>query len=346
MITIRIRIIRAVTIFTGLLFAGLFALVYFNYQRDIQQARERTSVGSQIVETPCGQIEYADTGKGSPVLLVHGAGSGYDQGLDTSRALVQRGFRVIAMSRFGYLRTPLPADASAAAQADAHACLLDALHIRSAAIVGASAGAPSSMQFALRYPKRTTALVLLVPVAYVPRPDGAPPMQTPPGFEFLFDTALKSDFLFWAAPRLARQTVISAILATPPAVVDSASAEERARIDQVMVNILPVSTRRPGLINDAAVTSSLPRYDLERIAAPTLILSVADDLYGTYDGALYSAEHIPHARFIGYASGGHLCVGHEKEVMAEIEKFLKKITEGNRTSNRVIRHLEQKFNRP
>jgi pimeloyl-ACP methyl ester carboxylesterase len=52
------------------------------------------------------------------------------------------------MSRFGYLRTPLPADASAAAQADAHACLLDALGIRRAAIVGASAGAPSAMQFA------------------------------------------------------------------------------------------------------------------------------------------------------------------------------------------------------
>ena len=32
-----------------------------------------------------------------------------------------------APSRFGYLRTPLPSDASPAAQADAHSCLLDAL---------------------------------------------------------------------------------------------------------------------------------------------------------------------------------------------------------------------------
>lgn len=318
----RIRVIRAVEILIGLLIAGLIALVNFNYQRDIHQARERISVGSQIVNTPCGQIEYADAGKGPPVLLVHGAGSGYDQGLDASNMLVKSGFRVIAMSRFGYLRTPLPVDASAAAQADAHACLLDALHIRRAAIIGASAGAPSSMQFALRYPKRTAALVLLVPVAYVPRPDGAPPMHTPAGFEFLFDTALQSDFLFWAAPRLARQTVISAILATPPAVVENASAEERARVEQVLVQILPISPRRLGLLNDAAITFSLPRYDLERIAAPTLIVSVADDLYGTYDGARYSAEHIPRARFIGYPSGGHLCVGHEKEVMAEIATFL------------------------
>lgn len=33
-------------------------------------------------------------------------------------ALAHQGVRVIAMSRFGYLRTPMPADASAAAQAD------------------------------------------------------------------------------------------------------------------------------------------------------------------------------------------------------------------------------------
>lgn len=320
----RISIGRAVAILAGLLVAGLSVLTYTRYQRDIHQARERISAGSQIAETPCGPIEYAVAGDGPPVLVVHGAGGGYDQGMDFSAALVQSGFRVIAMSRFGYLRTPLPADASAAAQADAHACLLDALNIRRAAIAGASAGAPSSMQFALRHPERTAALVLLVPAAYVPRPGDAPPMKTPPGTEFLFETALKSDFLFWVAPRLARQTVIRAILATPPAVVESASADEQARVAQVLDHILPVSPRRLGLLNDAAVTSSLPRYELEQIAVPTLILSVADDLYGTYDGARYSAEHIPHARFIGYPSGGHLWVGHQKEVMSEIAAFLKK----------------------
>lgn len=320
---IRIRVGHAVAILIGRLVAGLFGLVYASYQRDIHQARERISVGSQIVETPCGPIEYAVVGDGPPVLVVHGAGGGYDQSMDASKALVQSGFRVIAMSRFGYLRTPLPADASAAAQADAHACLIDALNIQRVAVVGVSAGAPSSMQFALLHPERIAALVLLVPAAYVPRPGGAPPMRTPPGTEFLFDTALQSDFLFWAAPRLARQTVIRAILATPPAVVENASADERARVAQVLDHILPVSPRRLGLLNDAAVTSTLTRYELEQIAVPTLILSVADDLFGTFDGARYSAEHIPRARFIGYPSGGHLWVGHQKEVISEIVAFLK-----------------------
>lgn len=319
----RISFKRTLAILAFLLFAVLFTVIYSSYQQDIRQARERISVGSQIAETPCGQIEYAVAGNGLPVLVVHGAGGGYDQGLDASSELVKSGFRVISMSRFGYLRTPLPADPSPAAQADAHACLLDALNIRRAAIIGASAGAPSSMQFALRHPDRTSSLVLLVPAAYVPRPGGAPPMHTPPGLEFLFSTALQSDFLLWAAPKLARNTVIRTILATPPELVENASADERARIDRILDHILPVSPRGQGLINDASIITSLPRYELERITAPTLILSAADDLFGTYDGSRYCAEHIPHSRFVGYSNGGHMWVGHQQEVMSEIAAFLK-----------------------
>lgn len=313
----------AVAILAALVVAGLFVLIYPRYRCDIRRARERVSAGSRIAETPCGPIEYAVAGDGPPVLAVHGAGGGYDQGMDISALLFGGGFRVIAMSRFGYLRTPLPADASAAAQADAHACLLDALNIRRAVVFGASAGGPSAMQFALRHPERTAALVLVVPAAYVPRPGGERSMRTPRGLEFLFDTALKSDFLFWALMRFARQTAIRTILGTPPAVVQSASAEERASVAQVLDHILPVSPRRLGLLNDAAITSALPRYELGRISAPTLILSVADDLYGTFDGARYSAEHIPHARFVGYPSGGHMGVGREKEAASEIAAFLK-----------------------
>jgi pimeloyl-ACP methyl ester carboxylesterase len=166
-------------------------------------------------------------------------------------------------------------------------------------------------------------MVLLVPAVFVPRPGSAPPIRTPAGTQFLFDTALRSDYLFWAATRLARSTVIRAILATPPAVVENASASEQARIDKVLDSVLPVSPRRLGLLNDAAVIAALPRYELEQIAAPTLAISLADDLFGTYDAARYTAAHIPGARFIGYASGGHLWVGHQEEVMTEIAGFLK-----------------------
>jgi len=313
---------------TALIIAGIVAgvfllLTYARYRRDIGPAFKRISTGSQIARSRCGPIEYAVTGEGPPVLVVHGAGGGFDQGLELGDSLARAGFRVIAMSRFGYLRTPLPANATAPAQADAHACLLDALNIKQAAVLGVSAGGPSALQFALRFPDRTTALVLLVPAAYTPRPNQEPPMRTPRGTMFLFDTALRSDFLFWAGGKLAHDTFIRSILGTPPEVVASASAEEKARLQMFLEHILPISPRREGLLNDAVVTSSLPRYELEKFTAPTLAISTADDLYGTFDGARYTAEHVPHARFIGYPRGGHMLVGRNAEAASEIAAFLK-----------------------
>ena len=142
------------------------------------------------------------------------------------------------------------------------------------------------------------------------------------GTMFLFETALRSDFLFWAAGKVAHDTFIRSILGTPPEVVASASAEEQARLQTILERILPISPRRAGLLNDAVVTSSLPRYELEKIAAPTLTISAADDLYGTFDGARYTAEHVPNARFIGYPRGGHMLVGRDLETTAEIAAFL------------------------
>jgi pimeloyl-ACP methyl ester carboxylesterase len=309
--------------FTLLVLAALFAVTYALYRRDLRRAVDRLAAGSRIAQTACGPIEYAVAGEGPVVLVVHGAGGGYDQGLELGESLVRGGFRVIAMSRFGYLRTPLPADASPAAQADAHAFLLDALNVERVRLVGVSAGGPSTLQFALRHAERVTSVVLMVPAAYSPRPGSSSRVDERRGIPFYMDMALRSDFLFWAAMKVARQTMVRAILGTPPPVVKNAAADERERVQRMLEQILPVSARREGLINETKVVSSLPRYELENITAPTLVISAEDDLYGTYRGARYSAEHIPGARFIGFPTGGHLLVGHQQELGSEISAFLR-----------------------
>ena len=178
---------RNVLLAAAVVAGGLLALAYTRYRHDIDPAYARIARGSQIAPTPCGPIEYAVRGEGPPVLVVHGAGGGFDQGLELADSIARAGFRVIAVSRFGYLRTPLPANASAPAQADAHACLLDSLDLRQAAIVGVSAGGPSALQFALRFPDRTTALVLLVPATYAPGPEHGPPRRMGRGTMFLLN---------------------------------------------------------------------------------------------------------------------------------------------------------------
>jgi pimeloyl-ACP methyl ester carboxylesterase len=139
----------------------------------------------------------------------------------------------------------------------------------------------------------------------------------------VFDTALRSDALFWAATRLARDLLLKTMLATPPEAARGASDAERARVAEILRDILPVSARRRGLVNDAKITTNLPRYALERVAAPTLALSVEDDLYGTCAAARYTAEQIPDARFVSYPTGGHVWVGRQAELFGEIAGFLR-----------------------
>jgi pimeloyl-ACP methyl ester carboxylesterase len=313
----RALIIAATTI------VGLGALAYACYRPSLDRARSRIAAGSRIASTRCGPIEYAEMGAGPPVLVIHGAGGGFDQGLALGEGIARAGFRVIAPSRFGYLRSPLPADASVEAQADALACLLDVLDVPRAAVMGVSAGGPSALQFALRFPERTRALVLLVPAVYAPPASGSTPARASRALMFMFDTALRSDFLFWATSKVARPTVIRGILGTPPDLVASASPEDQARVQQVLEQILPVSARREGLLNDARVLSTLPRYELEKISAPTLAISTADDGYHTFNGARYTTEHVPRGRFVGYPTGGHMLVGRDAEASSEITAFLR-----------------------
>jgi pimeloyl-ACP methyl ester carboxylesterase len=300
-----------------------FGLAYVRFTSDLERATRRVAHGSQIALTQCGPIEYAEMGEGPALLLVHGAGGGFDQGIEFAGELARRGYRVIAMSRFGYLRTPLPSDAMPPAQADAHACLLDALGIRRAAIAGVSAGAPSSMQFAIRYPERTRALALLVPLAYRPA-QATSGDSRPSGLlgRFMLQHAVSSDFLYWLAMRLAPGLVARTILGTPPEALAGASREEQERAGLIMEHIMPLKLRQAGLLNEVRVVQALAPYPLEKIAAPTLVVSVADDLYGTFESARYTASQIRGARFIGYERGGHVLLGHHRAVLDELHSFL------------------------
>lgn len=316
------RIFRGIAGLIVLAAVGAAAFVTIEFRRDLAAARARTA-GSEVAITPCGPIEYVARGTGDRTLLfVHGAGGGFDQGLGFAEAINMAGYRAVFVSRFGYLRTPLPTDASAAAQADAHACLLDALGVARAAVVGASAGAPSSLQFAIRHPERTQSLVLLVPAVFAPKPPGQPVMEAPRSTALVFETVLRSDFLYWAITKIAPNVLIEALLATPVAVAQAAPPEEQTRAHRMLAEILPIRERRLGLLNDAAVTSTMGRYELEAIGAPTLAVSVVDDLFGTYEAARYTAAHVPGARFLGFESGGHVWLGHHADLLGELRSFL------------------------
>jgi len=68
------------------------AIIAARYRHDVTTARERVAAGSQIAMTRCGAIEYAVKGAGPLVLVVHGAGGGFDQGLLLAQGLIAAGY--------------------------------------------------------------------------------------------------------------------------------------------------------------------------------------------------------------------------------------------------------------
>jgi 2-hydroxy-6-oxonona-2,4-dienedioate hydrolase len=277
------------------------------------------ATGSQVIQTRSGTMEYAEAGTGTPLLMLHGTGGGFDQGLAFAAPLTRAGFRVIAPSRFGYLRSDMPDDATSEAQADALVDLLDFLGLERVPVLGGSAGALSALQFAIRHPDRCAALVPIVPATFVP---GRAPVRPSALGQAIMTYALGSDFLFWAGMTLAEDQMIATLLATDPALFHAASAAEQARVRAILRSILPVSARARGLRNDGQLAGNPEPMALERITAPTLAISVEDDRFGTAAAARHIAASVKGAELVIYPAGGHVWVGHHDEVFAAVATFL------------------------
>lgn len=324
------RLIQAGVLFgTASLVVGV--IFYSAYKRDITAARRRIKHG-KVINTRHGPIQYADVGHGMPVLAIHGAGGGFDQGVFTAKSALGDDemaykYRIIAPSRFGYLGTPMPADGDAtpAAQANAHAALLDALGIQDKVVViGTSAGTLSSMQFAIKYPDRVSALVLEVPDSWKPPiTDGSAEIEEQlMANDFIMNTVLKSDFIMWTFTKIAKDQMLSFLGATPE-LQKKMTPDEQRGVSELIRLIFPVSERQAGIINDGANSKNLQRYAVENIRAPTLVIDAKD--VSTFPGSKYTAENIPNAKLLAFETGGHLLIGHGEDARAAIKEFLNSI---------------------
>ena len=109
------------------------------------------------VELPGARIHYVVAGSGPAVVLIHGWALSLREWDEQIAALAKR-YRVVALDRRGYGQSSGYADHSTD-PGDIRA-LLDTLRIRSAVLVGHSAGADVAIRFAAAMPERVDALVL------------------------------------------------------------------------------------------------------------------------------------------------------------------------------------------
>jgi 2-hydroxy-6-oxonona-2,4-dienedioate hydrolase len=298
--------------------AGSYAAGAFREVR--VQTESRLFAQAAVIDTRDGALEYAVAGNGPPLMMIHGTGGGFDQGLLFAAALRQRGYRIIAPSRFGYLGSTFPDDASPAHQADTLVALLDHLGIARLAVVGGSAGALTAAEFALRHADRCSHLGLLVPAANLTNRD---PVQFTAFQQFAVNAVLGSDFWFWSLARLAPRQMIRTLLATDPVLLDEVSEDERQRALAILNQIFPISRKVDGLRTDGFWAGTPSPTAFDRIAVPTLILSCEDDLFGTAATARLLAERIPKAEITVYPRGGHIWLGHDDDVADRIAGFIR-----------------------
>jgi pimeloyl-ACP methyl ester carboxylesterase len=188
-------------------------------------------------------------------------------------------------------------------------------------VVGGSAGAIPAIALALRHPDRTSALIPVVPATHVPgRPAPPPPNALAAA---IIRWGLRSDVLMQAGIAFAPDAMIASLLATDPALVDAASPAEQARVRAILHGLQPVSRRAQGILNDARWAGDPPLMPLDRIAAPTLAISAEDDRFGTAAAARHIAARVAGARALILPAGGHVWVGHDAEVWAAIDAFLR-----------------------
>ena len=278
-----------------------------------------------IVQTRRGPVECAISGEGPTILALHGGMGGHDQSWLLARALLAnlQGYRIIAVSRPGYLGTALRVGSTPEEQADAYASLLDALGIASAAVAAVSAGGPSALQFAVRHPARCWALVLVSTCSG--RLDVAPKVTA----------RLRLMKLFALVPGLAamlrRRAGISPDEAARRSIPDPA-LRARTLAHPVAGSLLlalqssifdRLRKRLPGTINDTSVFADLEPCPSTKITAPTLVIHGTADSVVPFSHAEAVADRVPRAELLAIEGGEHVVFfTHLDIVQARAGRFL------------------------
>ncbi len=291
---------------------------------------------SEVVTTSAGEIEYVLKGSGPVLLMLHGAPGGYDQGLLDTDLWINGGFSILAISRPGYLRTPLSTGETFEQQADAIDALLSTLGIKEVAILGASAGGPPAIQFALRYPERVNSLVLMAAVSqeYIVEES-----QTNSLLARIFLSGSMADIGVWIFDIVTRRLPALSMKESFKETVGLEPKELNTYIEQVMSNpeqvswykrflrtTCPMTPRLAGLYNDLKQLERVSFSNLQDIKCPTLVIHGTVDIDVSFSNAEFSASSIPNARLYSIENVGHIAwLGeHVSQMNSELIDFLKK----------------------
>lgn len=295
-------------------FLLLFGISYLKFSQDMNLAKERLST-SENFKTPNGDIEYAIRGEGMPILLLHGAGGGFDFGLWSGKVFFENNHKIISVSRYGYLMSPIPENASIRNQAAQYNLLLDHLNITKVVVVGASAGGPSAIQFANDYPEKCSGLILISAVS-MPEPQGS----EEPIYIKLIHLIQQSDYSYWLFSKFGQSTILD-LMGIPNDVYEKFTPDQKQLAQEMLDVMHPMTQRYKGTINDAEMLL-VEEISMNNISCPVFILHAKDDALVHYTHAINSHEKIPHSQLLFFETGGHAMLSQIDLVRENVEQFL------------------------
>lgn len=292
-------------ILSGVLFiiATVLVIQYVQLQRELAVAEQRLNdYQPQHRALSYGDMTYVDKGTGPVILVAHGISGGYDQGYEALHGKEDQ-YRILAPSRFGYLGSAVPEDASPKAQAAAYVELLDELGIEKVFLLGTSAGGTIAIRFALDYPDRTEGLILYssaFPLAE--KPESYSNYQGPPAF-------LCNDFSMWLL-----RPWFKPMMGMEP---------------DTIYGMLPVNERKEGMVIDASIVNpdmarNFDQYPIEEMEVPALIVGARDDKLANFDAMEQAISRFQNYTLLAFDNGGHMMAGHEQEIDAALDAFIQK----------------------
>ncbi|OAA53390.1 hypothetical protein ISF_08743 [Cordyceps fumosorosea ARSEF 2679] len=264
------------------------------------------------IHTTAGPIEAEVSGSGIPVLILHGSPGGIDAACSMSRFLDKDTFKVICLSRPGYLNTPLPpVHRSIDAEADLLAALLDALDIPRAGVLAWSGGGPAAYQLASRYPDRVACLVSIAALssAWI-----APP-KAHMTERILFGTKLGDGLLRFLSSKSPKNVIAAALKGEGSlrgdeldALVEQvmADAAQRQLVLEIALTVNVGGRRKQGWQNDVANFAAIESLGLEQIQCPVLLIHGDADTDAPPSCSESAHARLPRSELVMMPRGTHL----------------------------------------
>ncbi len=287
----------------------------------LQDPQLSKKLSPKLATTPLGVVEYVDVGEGPVVVSLHGAMGGYDQSVILAQTIGRAGYRYLAVTRPGYLGTPMTSGQSPEQQGDLVAQLLDALGVVKAGVIAVSGGGPCALQFGLRHADKCAGLVLVSTCASkvsTPIPLSFKLMKFLARWSFLgrmFQKSAEKD-LEAVAKRSIRDPEILARTVNDPDTWPLFSA-------LLLSTFVSMGQRLNGTENDIEITRTAT-YPLENLSCPVLIVHGTEDPLVDFERHAKMYENrVPNAELLAIDGGEHVAIfTHRPMVQNKVGLFM------------------------